>query len=114
MFVGVGRITLRIPGARSLKDRRRVVSSYKDRVKARLCVSVAEVGPLEDHQRATLGVALVARDAAEAEELLSRALQAAEQLSGALVLDSDRQVLPWRDQGLAAQWLDRDDPFEKG
>lgn len=112
MFVGVGRITLRIPGARSLKDRRRVVSSYKDRVKARLSVSVAEVGPSEDHQLATLGIALVARDAAEAEELLSRAVQAAEQLSGALVVDSDRRVLPWHPDGIT-QWLDRDGPFER-
>ena len=36
MFVGVARFVLQIPGARSLKDRRKVVKSFKDRVRARL------------------------------------------------------------------------------
>lgn len=94
MFVGIGHVVLRIPGARSLKDRRRVLNSYKDRLRVRLSVSVAEVGG-DSWQHAAVGIALVARDAREAEELLDRALQAAHQLSGALVVDMNRRILPW-------------------
>src|SRR5215470_594519 len=72
MFVGVARLVFSIPGARSLKDRRRVVKSLKDRVRARLPVSLAEVGDLERYQEAArcsevlsaaVGMARVARDA---------------------------------------------------
>ncbi|HEV8550109.1 MAG TPA: DUF503 domain-containing protein, partial [Polyangiaceae bacterium] len=74
MFVGVLRLVLSIPGARSLKDRRQVVKSLKDRVRARLPVSIAEVGELERWQVATLGVAVVSNDAARCSEVLSAAV----------------------------------------
>lgn len=94
MFVGIGHVVLGFPGARSLKDRRRVLNKFKDRLRVRLSVSVAEVGG-ESWQTATVGIALVARDAKEAEELLDRALQAAHQLADALVVDMNRRILPW-------------------
>ncbi len=72
-----------------------MVNSYKDRLKARLSVSVAEVGDGDDHRTATLGIALVAREASEADELLGRAINAADQLADAVVLDRSRRVLPW-------------------
>ena len=50
MFVGVARMVLSVPGARSLKDKRQVVRSFRDRVRARLSASIAEVGELERYQ----------------------------------------------------------------
>lgn len=115
MFVGIARITLRLPGAQSLKDRRRVINGYKDRLKARLSVSVAEVGSGDDHHSASLGVALVARDAGEATELLARVVAVAEQIPEALVVDSGRRVLPWRPEWSGPSWSDLDDdPPKKG
>src|SRR5439155_15492856 len=43
MFVGVMKLSFHLPGARSLKDKRQVVRSFRDRVRARLDVSIAEV-----------------------------------------------------------------------
>ena len=43
MFVGVLRLTFHVPHARSLKDKRSVVRSFRDRVRARFDVSIAEV-----------------------------------------------------------------------
>jgi uncharacterized protein YlxP (DUF503 family) len=71
VFVGVGRLVLSIPGARSLKDRRRVVKSLKDRMRAKLPVSLAEVGELERYQVATLGLAVVSNEAARCSEILA-------------------------------------------
>src|SRR3954469_10012616 len=71
MFVGVARIVLQIPGARSLKDRRRVVKGLKDRTRAKLPVSIAEIGDLERWQVATLGVSVVSNDSARCSEVLS-------------------------------------------
>ena len=46
----------------SLKDKRRVVLSLKDRIRNGHNVSVAEVGGLDEHRRAVLGVAMVSND----------------------------------------------------
>ena len=54
MHVGVMRLVLEIPGARSLKDKRQVVRSFKERVKSRLGVSIAEVGHHDKLQRGDL------------------------------------------------------------
>jgi uncharacterized protein YlxP (DUF503 family) len=89
MFVGVARFVLQIPGSRSLKDRRRVVKSFKDRVRARLPVSVAEIGDLELYQVATLGVVVVAAQSGRVTEVLSHAKSMAASLSGALLAIED-------------------------
>ena len=49
-------LEIRIEGAHSLKDKRQVVRSVKDAVRAHFNVSVAEIDPSEAWQRATLGV----------------------------------------------------------
>jgi uncharacterized protein len=95
VFVGVLRLVLQIPGARSLKERRKVVKSFKDRVRARLPVSVAEVGDVERYQVATLAVAIVSRDSARCREVLSRATSMASALSGALLADVASEILPF-------------------
>ncbi len=99
MFVGVLRLTFRIPGARSLKDRRRVVRSFRDRVQSKLRLSVAEVGGYDEHQRAVLGVAAVSNDAAHVDELLAKAAALAEVVRDAALVDRATEILPFGDEG---------------
>jgi uncharacterized protein YlxP (DUF503 family) len=103
MFIGVSRIVLTIPGARSLKDKRRVVHAFRDRVRARLSVSIAEDGELELSQRATLGVAVVARDAAHCSSLLSDVERAARGLREAWLADVSTEVIPMGPGGASLQ-----------
>jgi len=49
-------LEIRIEGAHSLKDKRRVVRSVKDGLRTRFNVAVAELDPSDAWQRATLGV----------------------------------------------------------
>ena len=49
-------LELRIEGAQSLKDRRQVLRSLKDRLRSRFNVSVAEMNPSDLWQSATLGL----------------------------------------------------------
>ncbi|HEX4341703.1 MAG TPA: DUF503 domain-containing protein [Polyangiaceae bacterium] len=93
MFVGVARIVVQIPGARSLKDRRMVVRSFKDRVRARLKISVAEIGDAERWQIATFGVSVVSSDRGQCEELVSSAVSIARSLSDAVVADVRTETL---------------------
>ncbi|MBN1553844.1 MAG: DUF503 domain-containing protein [Phycisphaerae bacterium] len=55
-------LDLHVPQAGSLKDKRRIVKSFKDRVIHRYHVSVAEVDGHETHRRVTLAVAMVGND----------------------------------------------------
>jgi uncharacterized protein YlxP (DUF503 family) len=104
MFVGVGRLVLQIPGARSLKDRRRVVKSFKDRVRAKLPVSIAEVGDLEQLQVATVGVAVVANETERCDEILSAAVGMARVLPDAVLADVRTEVVPF---GTGGRGLER-------
>lgn len=93
MFVGVARLVLAIPGARSLKDRRRVVKSLKDRLRARVPVSLAEVGDLERYQVATLGMAVVSNEAARCSEVLSQAVGMARVARDAVLSDVATEII---------------------
>ena len=59
MVVGLLRVEVHIPAARSLKDKRSVMKSLKDQVRGRFNVSASEVEPNEKWQRASLGIATV-------------------------------------------------------
>jgi uncharacterized protein YlxP (DUF503 family) len=72
MHVGVLQIEVAIPDAFSLKDKRRVIKSLKDRIAHRHNVSIAEVGALDEHRRCILGMAMVSNDSAYVEGALSK------------------------------------------
>lgn len=89
------RIALDVPGARSLKDKRQVVRSFKERVRARLGVSIAEIDHQDKLQRATFGVAVVSSDAAVCEELLEKVVAMASSLPHAILSDKATEVIPF-------------------
>ncbi len=62
MVIGVVQAKLLIRESRSLKDKRRVIKSLKDRLSHRFNISVAEVGANEAYQQAIIGVAMVSND----------------------------------------------------
>lgn len=72
MIVGVLQFEIAIAEADSLKDKRRVVLSLKDRIRNSHNVSVAEVGALDDHNRSIIGVAMVSNDKQYVEGGLSK------------------------------------------
>jgi uncharacterized protein len=90
---------IQIPAARSLKDRRQVVRSFKERVQARLHISIAEVGNLELHQRAELGVAVVSNEPAVCDELLASVVHAANTLRDAVLVDHASEIVPFGEAG---------------
>jgi len=74
VIVGTLEIELLIAESHSLKARRRVVKSLKDRIRTRFNVSVADVGDQDVWQRVILGVAVVTSDRRFANEILSKVL----------------------------------------
>ncbi len=70
MVVGLLQFDLVIHDAMSIKDKRRVVSSLKDRLHREHLVSIAEVGDPDLLNHARLAVAVVARDGRRAGQVL--------------------------------------------
>ncbi|HEX2732445.1 MAG TPA: DUF503 domain-containing protein [Polyangiaceae bacterium] len=101
VFVGVSRLVLQIPGARSLKDRRQVIKSFKERVKARMGISIAEVGDVEKLQVATLGLAVVSGESARCHELIDAVRAQAATLPEAILADVRSEVFSFSAGGSA-------------
>ena len=72
MTIGVLQVEISITDAMSLKDKRRVVKSIKDRIAHGHNVSIAEVGALDEHRRSILGMAMVGNDGQYIEGALSK------------------------------------------
>ena len=70
MVIGVRCIELHVAGAHSLKDKRSVVKSLKDRLHNEFNVSVAETGRLDAWQAAELTICVVSTDRRHAESVL--------------------------------------------
>jgi uncharacterized protein YlxP (DUF503 family) len=95
MFVGVCRITLRMPENASLKDKRQVIQSVASRVRNKFHVAVAEVGELERWQSATLGISCVSNEARHARETLDNVVAfVRRQRLDAELLESEIEVTP--------------------
>ncbi len=61
-YIGILTIDFHIPEAQSLKDKRMVVKSLKDRIRKEFNVSVSELDALDKWQTGTLGCAMIGND----------------------------------------------------
>ena len=93
MFVGVVRVELHIPASQSLKDKRSVVRSLKDRIRERASAAVAEVDHQDLWQRAALGVAVVSGEHKQVDELLQTVRSIVESRPDVVVIDWQEQRL---------------------
>lgn len=71
MVVGVRSWEIALAGCQSLKDKRRIVKSLKDRLHHQFNVSAAEVDHHDSWQRAALACSVVTTERRHAEEVLS-------------------------------------------
>jgi len=91
--VGLVHLDFSVAGAQSLKDKRRSVKSFKDRMAHRHNVSVAEVDALDRRERAVLAVAIVGNDRRYVEGVLQRVINAAGQHRDMVLLGSEIEWL---------------------
>ncbi len=67
-------MSLRIPSSNSLKDKRQVLRSLKDKIRGKFNVSVAEVGSQDVWRSAELGITGVSGDKLFMEKEMARIL----------------------------------------
>lgn len=93
MWLGLVTCELVVPGARSLKEKRRSVRSLVERMHRRHRVSVAETGYHDLHQRGEISIAVVSGSQAEVERLLSSLRDMTDDLHDAQVGRWEEQVM---------------------
>jgi uncharacterized protein YlxP (DUF503 family) len=89
MVIGTLRVRLLLRESRTLKDKRQVVNSIKDKLRNNFNVSVAEVEALDNRQLAVLGVAMVSNEAHPVKTTLGQMVEALRSHPVAELLDSE-------------------------
>jgi uncharacterized protein YlxP (DUF503 family) len=89
MIVGVLRIRALLRGAHSLKEKRQVLRSLKDRIRHSFNVSIAEVGAQDVWQTIELGAAAVGTDTPYVHGLLSNVLDLVRRNHDVELIDQD-------------------------
>ena len=90
MVIGLIAWELEVFGCHSLKEKRSVVKSLKDRLHNRFNISVAETGHLDLWQRAELTACVVSAERTHAESVLNSADSLVQSEPRARVIDSYR------------------------
>jgi uncharacterized protein YlxP (DUF503 family) len=93
MHIGVLQFTLEIPYAASLKDKRRVIKSMKDRIRRNFNVSIAEIDDLDEWTTATLGAVMAGRDVAYINGALDKLINALDNERDATLADHQLEIV---------------------
>jgi len=83
---------LSIPGCTSLKQKRGVLRSMRDRLRAKFNVSVSETGLQDVHARAEISIALVTTDRRRAMSILDKTDLFLESMGRAVIVRVDRDL----------------------
>lgn len=91
LYIGVLQFTLEIPYAESLKDKRGVIKSLRDKLRRSFNVSISEIDDLDDMTVATLGAVVAGSDSKHVNSTLDHLLN---------------ELHDWRDGTLADHQLE--------
>lgn len=87
MIVGTLEVKLYVRFSQSLKEKRKVIKSVKDRINHKFNVSIAEVDHENSRQQSTLGIAMVANDSKHLTSCLTKVINHIRTVRDAELLD---------------------------
>jgi uncharacterized protein YlxP (DUF503 family) len=93
MVIGLLEIELSMPESRSLKDKRMVLKSLKDRIGNKFNVSVAETAYHDQRRFASMAAVVVSGDSSHAHRILEAVARFVENDGGAVVCEYRIQML---------------------
>ncbi|MFQ6102752.1 MAG: DUF503 domain-containing protein [Candidatus Glassbacteria bacterium] len=93
MIIGILTLDFHLPMCHSLKSKRFVIKSLKDRLANKFNVAVAEVDYIDVWQRTQLAIVTVSREKRRANEILSKVVNIAGRESEAMLTKTDMQFL---------------------
>ena len=92
MIVACLRIRLHLPGCNSLKEKRFVLKSLKDRLRNRFNVARCEYGSQDKWQLSDLGIATVTTDTRGADRVLQSVINYIEKDGRTVLVDVERET----------------------
>ena len=92
MIVGVLTVDLAIYDARTLKEKRRVILSVKDRLRNRFNIAVSEVAFGDSPKRCRLGIATIGHGSRGVHSQLDQVVDVIRQSAGLTLLDYERET----------------------
>jgi uncharacterized protein len=93
MPIGLLTLELYIPDARSLKDKRQILRSLKDRLRHHFNVAVAELDHQEILQRSVVGVVSISNDDKHLEQSMRAVADESERLLGRDLVGQEFEIL---------------------
>jgi uncharacterized protein YlxP (DUF503 family) len=93
MFIGCLQVELLIPESTSLKEKRMVIKSIKQRLQNKFNISVAEVDHQDLWQRATLGIAMVSNENGHVRKAMDKILDFIDDQDNSQVIDHQIEII---------------------
>ena len=86
MTVGLLTLELHIPQAQSLKDKRQILRSLKDKLRGHFNVAVSELEYHKTWQRSVIGIVTLSNEQQHVEESLQKVLAEADRILGPVLI----------------------------
>ena len=93
MVVGIGMITFRLHGTRSLKEKRKIVKSIISRMRNSFNASGGEVGSNDIYQRAEIGFTLTGNDRLVINSKIDKMFNMADEMGLAEIVDTKMEII---------------------
>ncbi|PYU39381.1 MAG: DUF503 domain-containing protein [Acidobacteria bacterium] len=93
MPVGLLTLELHIPDAQSLKDKRQVLRSLKDKLRRDFNVAVAELEHQDTWQRSVVGIVTISNEEKHLREVLQKVLDEADSLLGSFLIHQAVEIV---------------------
>jgi len=93
MIVGVVKLSIFIPSSGSLKEKRMVIRSLKDRLRNNFNISVIELDEQDKWQKSTLAFAAISADKSGVSSLISSVVNFVEQNKQIQLLDYETEII---------------------
>jgi uncharacterized protein YlxP (DUF503 family) len=93
MTVGLLTLELHIPQAQSLKDKRQIVRSLKDKLRGHFNVAISELEYHDTWQRSVIGIVTLSNEQQHVEESLQRVLAEADRILGPVLISHTVEMI---------------------
>ena len=93
MVVGVAKVSLRLPGNKSLKGKRKVIKSICQRLRQRFNLAVAETDAQDLWQSGELGLVAVGNQSGYIDSKLDKAINFVEDMQIAEIVNIQRELI---------------------
>lgn len=93
MPVGLLTLELHIPDAQSLKDKRQILRSLKDKLRREFNVAVAELEHHDVWQRSVIGIVTLSNEEKHLREMLNKVLDEADGILGSSLINQNIEII---------------------